>query len=310
MTDRPDVPNTWIIHDDKRMHDPALSSECWRCLSVRIAELEAVVITLLRHGAPIEDRPNRGVWQCTLCDSDVSLFGADDPENHAADCVWAMARKLTKGRDSCTPSRTFDVPASATSPRGHERFQASGMPMPVDMSLQLDLVRRMTASQEARTGAMIALIPEAAAAERLAVPGFEDPDQLHVTLLYLGKAADWAQPERDEVLSLMRLIADRNGQIRANVWARANFNPESPESCAVYLVGGQMIADACRAVRSLSSLADWSGKVPVQHEPWVPHVTIGYDLELPRLSGADGGTVAFDRLRVAFAGEQADFPLR
>lgn len=63
----------------------------------RIAELEAVVTALSRQGAPIEDRPNRSVWQCTLCGSDVTLLGADDPENHAADCVWAMARKLTKG---------------------------------------------------------------------------------------------------------------------------------------------------------------------------------------------------------------------
>ncbi|WP_280758925.1 hypothetical protein [Prescottella agglutinans] len=165
----------------------------------------------------------------------------------------------------------------------------------------------LTAAAAEHTGAMIALVPAAEDAARLAVDGYEPADVLHTTLLFLGDAANWDPTNRDKIEESMRALslAPMTGQI----WGHAAFNPAGDEPCAVYLVE----ADGITALRSLilgEAVDTWDASelIPEQHECFVPHMTAGYGLDPAQLT--DTGAVRFDRLRISFADSDVrDIPL-
>lgn len=168
------------------------------------------------------------------------------------------------------------------------------------------------AAAEAHSGAMIALVPERPTAWRLAVPDFEPAEVLHVTLKFLGKAADWNEEHRLSVLGRAGEIAAKireHGPTVGNVWAAASFNPHGLEPCAAYLVGGH---DLVRAHRYSDQMLSPTTRplVPEAHSPWVPHITIGYFLDVAKLTQATGAEIRFDRLRVSFTdADISDFPI-
>nr|WTA71327.1 2'-5' RNA ligase family protein [Micromonospora sp. NBC_00855] len=155
------------------------------------------------------------------------------------------------------------------------------------------------------TGAMVALVPAAEDAARLAVEGGEPVEELHLTLAYLGEAADWTPEQADAVhTAVADLLA---GPVLGEVWAHASFNPDSTDKdpCAVYLAGADGLAELHAAV--VAAAGETGGPVPDQHSPWIPHITAGYGLDVSVLS--ETGPIRFDRLRVAFGGKARDIPL-
>lgn len=169
----------------------------------------------------------------------------------------------------------------------------------------------ITAAAMDHDGAMVALIPDDPAA--FAVDGFEPAEALHVTLVFLGDAADYAPEERDRLEEAVTDVFSEAGAgpVTGNVWASANFNPtENP--AAVYLVGGtgltelhHLAIDATAPVISNETDATF----PEQHEPWVPHITVGYgDLDASSLDSF--GEVTFSTVRLSFAPDDIrDIPL-
>jgi 2'-5' RNA ligase len=163
------------------------------------------------------------------------------------------------------------------------------------------------------TGAMIALIPTGQDAARLAMPGGEPVEELHVTLCYLGKAADYDIQER---LMLAAAVAGAVEKTRVPVegdaFATAYFNVANPdiETALVYLIGGE---DAERLHRDAAMAAGntFGPKIPDQHKPWVSHVTAAYtdDLDAHRGLIANLGRITFDRVRLAFGDQVYDIPL-
>ncbi|MGW4123628.1 2'-5' RNA ligase family protein [Nocardia sp. NPDC004711] len=154
------------------------------------------------------------------------------------------------------------------------------------------------------TGAMVALIPAAEDAQRLAVAGGDPVEELHVTLAYLGQAADWSPEQADAVRTAIADIAP-TGPMTGEVWGWAQFNPDGDQPCAVYLVGADGLGDFRQAV--LGALLDIDGPMPAQHDPFVPHLTAGYGLPVDQLT--ETGAVRFDRIRIAFAGQNTDIAL-
>lgn len=184
------------------------------------------------------------------------------------------------------------------------------------MSEYVELLARATpymhlrALDEEQTGAMVALVPVADDVTRLAVVGGEAPDQLHVTLAYLGLAADITPQARGAVVEAIRAVA--GAPVAADGFALSLFNPTNAdrETCIVLGLSGAELDDVHDAVMGALAGVE-SLALPPQHEPWVAHMTLIYTDDadmLPNLVNRTG-PVMFDRLRIAFGGTVTDIPL-
>lgn len=186
----------------------------------------------------------------------------------------------------------------------------------------------LTAAAEVHTGAMIALLPTDRDARRLAVPGGEPIDQLHVTLMYLGEAAAWSLDQRVTLEMQLERYLDIIAPVEGEGFAVSIFNPPGNgraedgmdrETCITLVCSGSALAVVhdyvTRGVRDAEDYWDSElGPIPAQHSPWIPHITLAYteDLELAAKLAGDGktvGPVTFDRVRIAFGGENHDIPL-
>lgn len=161
---------------------------------------------------------------------------------------------------------------------------------------------------------MIALVPSAADLDRLALPGGEARDDLHLTLWYLGPAADHTAEDYAYAVDAVRRVVEGMPVVAGNAFGVAHWNPGGDSPAWVLNVGDSPDgSDELTAVRERVAESwdevDWSP--PTQHTPWQPHVCLAYssnldlnvDLEL-RL-----GPITFDRVRVAFGSEVTDVQL-
>lgn len=190
------------------------------------------------------------------------------------------------------------------------------------------------AAAETHTGAMIALVPTEEDAERLAVDGGEEVDELHLTLAYLGETALIPEEVQHDVIECVARCAADRVSIVGNAFAIALFNPETgmtastgweldevddlvagaggPDPCVVLLVAGQQLPSFQEyVVRSVAASFGQAGmKMHEQHSPWVAHLTLAYtdDADLAHFLDRTG-PVTFDRVRVAFGGDVYDIPL-
>lgn len=173
----------------------------------------------------------------------------------------------------------------------------------------------LTAASEPseQTGAMIALLPTIADQERLAVPGGEDEEELHLTLFYLGEVAKLPPNTRDYIVNAMAEVARNTPIVDGDGFAISTFNPEKPdkETCVTLGVSGPELASVYKRVKTYIGEGFAAEELPEQHSPWIPHVTLAYsnDSSLPGQLTNRTGPIRFDVLRVAFAEQVTDFPL-
>lgn len=162
---------------------------------------------------------------------------------------------------------------------------------------------------DVHTGAMIALVPTDADAARLAVPGGEPTDQLHVTLRYLGEADAFDDDARADLVDLTREYVAGLGPIEANLFGLAMFNPDGDEPCVVGLIGGDAVWSAYQ--RCGGAVEDHGAVLPPPLLPYTAHLTLEYTDDPSRVADLIDlvGPVRFDRVRLAFGGQNTDIPL-
>jgi len=169
-------------------------------------------------------------------------------------------------------------------------------------------------AEPVHTGAMVALIPTIEDAARLAVDGGLPVEEIHLTLAYLGEAADLGAQGKQDVIDAVSRNVNGLPVLAADVFAAAAFNPgdtNDREPCLVYLISG----DPVDAVHDLVDEAMFDvlspAPIPPQHRPWFAHVTGIYTGDLALISdlAARVGPITFDRVRLAFAGDVIDIPL-
>lgn len=181
------------------------------------------------------------------------------------------------------------------------------------------------------TGGMIVLIPADPYPLVLSVPDGLPPEQLHLTLAYLGDdVTSWPPELADAVRGVVQEITGaaawdddmpvpdsgpgQRGPLTLTVFAHSNFNPTGAggrEPCMVYQFSGDGDLPMVEALASevQYQVKDAIGEVnfPDQHERFEPHVTAGYGLAPDALTYV--GPVVFDRIRVALGDQQTDIPL-
>lgn len=165
-------------------------------------------------------------------------------------------------------------------------------------------------------GAMIALMPTPEDAERLAIEGGEAADQLHLTLRYLGKGADFDDESRAAIVDSVRALAEGMPPVTSKLFGAAHWNGNGDEPSWVWSVGddpehGQSLEAAHGMAEEALLMAPMDVELPPPHTPWVAHVCAAYSDELDLVIALEErlGPVTFDRVRVAFAGDHTDIPL-
>lgn len=152
-------------------------------------------------------------------------------------------------------------------------------------------------------GGMIALRLRDSDAQMLAIPGAEPVEDLHVTVLFFGSEVQPAIPSA--IADACNYAILNFTTIYGNIFSHAEFNPNTPDACAVYLVSGSSDFTELRDMLQRELLGKI--EIPEQHEPYIPHITMGYGLSTNMLSYT--GEVCFDRITVNWAGQQLVYPL-
>ena len=157
-------------------------------------------------------------------------------------------------------------------------------------------IQEARAKQAPPTGAMVALVPDAASAAVLAV-GAYPADQLHLTLSYLGDAVDLPAAERNRIVGAVTSWAAYTPPVTATVSGTGHLGPDDMPVVLVESAGlGYIVCELTEHAPSANA-----------HPHFVPHVSVGDSGDEP--SVGYGTAVTFDRVRVAFADEVTDIPL-
>ncbi|MGC0418401.1 phage minor head protein [Embleya sp. AB8] len=169
-------------------------------------------------------------------------------------------------------------------------------------------------------GAMIALMPTPGDAAHLVVPGGEAVEELHLTLQFLGgDGTAWAPEQRAALIDNVRKAATALGPITGRAFGVALWNSDSDTPSWVWSVGDDRdrpdgaptLVDAARAAAEAVAATRDTPEMPAQHSPWVAHVCAAYSDDPALLTELKTrlGPIAFDRIRIAFAGDYTDIPL-
>lgn len=173
------------------------------------------------------------------------------------------------------------------------------------------------ARDDKRDGAMIALVPRAEDAERLALEDFEPPDELHVTLFYLGDAVNITSAQIDQLVAQLHQDVQTSGRqvpIFTQAFGVAHWNPESDYPAWVLNVGDAARDDPAGLTALRDSVERSVNGVgidyPPQHSPWQPHICIAYSKDdLYGELASRLGKLTFDTLRVAWGEYDINIPL-
>jgi len=177
----------------------------------------------------------------------------------------------------------------------------------------------MAADASHLDGGMIALMPTAADAKRLALAGGEASADLHVTLMYLGQGDLFDHDARNAIVDAMRPIASLLDPVQLKIFGVAHWNGNVSDASWVWNVGEVPDTETLDEEPCLTEIqALVSGAVeimelgtPEQHSPWCAHICAAYtkDITLVKELEKRLGVVTFDRIRVTFGSDATDLPL-
>lgn len=166
------------------------------------------------------------------------------------------------------------------------------------------------------SGAMIALMPTAEDAARLAIEGGEPADELHLTLSYLGNGDDFDEETRSLIIDSVRSLAEGMPLVRSMLFGAAHWNANTDKPSWVWNVGddpeyGRSLEEAHEMAYEALRMSGAGLEVPERHSPWAAHLCAAYSDELDLIITLEErlGPVTFDRVRVEFSGDHTDIPL-
>ncbi|MGW7100331.1 2'-5' RNA ligase family protein [Streptomyces sp. NPDC054838] len=139
----------------------------------------------------------------------------------------------------------------------------------------VDFFRQLEAAAvDHSEGVMVALLPPAAVADDLAHEGGQPPEDLHVTLAYLGNTADYSERQLAALPQLVSAWAVRQKPVYLRTGGVGKFaNPAQGQHvlyAAIDIPGGAQLHT------SLANYLEGHGyRLPSEHG-WTPHMTLRY----------------------------------
>lgn len=171
------------------------------------------------------------------------------------------------------------------------------------------------------SGGMIALMPTAEDAKRLALPGGEKAADLHCTLFLLGDdGAAWTPEQRDTLEGLVRQHTAGLGPVQGKIFGVAHWNGAAGDKASwvwstgddpEHEEGAAHLGELRMLAGTALSMSPDLPEIPEQHTPWAAHICAAYtdDLTLVRTLEKRLGPVTFDRIRLSFGDDDRDVPL-
>lgn len=163
--------------------------------------------------------------------------------------------------------------------------------------------------ESAPRGAAVVIPLRIEEAGLMAQPTGLPAEELHLTLLYLGHAADIPPPDLDALGVALAELARRSEPFNAAVTGLARFEGDGDADAIVALASSPRIDDLRAAVVALAT--DVGLVSPTQHG-FIPHITLGYvapgaDLGVPRSPLA---SFAVDYVALWRGGSRTVYPLQ
>lgn len=152
---------------------------------------------------------------------------------------------------------------------------------------------------------MIALIPTEEDAERLHIENGLEQDDLHVTLFFLGSDDDLPENGLRISSEVSSGTADmfKYGHIPGQVSGIGYLGNEDPPATVLFLNGETMSIMQSYVSASLQA----SGDFKQQYRPWIPHLTLGYGIDVNSVSLDRDQPIWFDRIRFAYGTHDFDY---
>jgi 2'-5' RNA ligase len=158
---------------------------------------------------------------------------------------------------------------------------------------------------EVPTGVMVALMVPPTDAQTLAVDGGEPPDELHVTLAFLGQAVDMTSEQQQMLNNVVATWCSGQSPFDTTVGATSNDFGSPDEPCTVALI------DAPTLPGPRQELIDAMHNVGIQeatNHGWIPHLTLAYGEELD-VTAPKGYEIHFSNVVLAVGADRSVIPL-
>jgi 2'-5' RNA ligase len=165
-----------------------------------------------------------------------------------------------------------------------------------------------SASRSRPAGVMVALFPHPEVAEELAVRGGSPPDDLHITLVYLGDVADRTPAgvilgaSTDRIVAAATTAAAMQPPLSGTIGGIGTF-PANGDGVPVWAPVDVPGLSALR--EALVEALDEQGAPTRSHHGFTPHMTLGFNLDLALIPPVNDVAVTFDHLVVAVGGARS-----
>lgn len=154
------------------------------------------------------------------------------------------------------------------------------------------------------TGAMVAFLPRGA--QFLAVDGGDAPEELHVTMLYMGDDHTlYNAQQRHDISQVMHEL--RSGPVTAVVTAVQTLGNSEPPATVMMLDAPDLHDMRPALKRSLEAAG-----VPIPEDTYpeyLPHLTLGYGLNPDEYQDRIGEIITLDRIGAWYGPERVEVPL-
>jgi 2'-5' RNA ligase len=153
---------------------------------------------------------------------------------------------------------------------------------------------------EEQTGAMVALYPTEAQSKKLAITGGTKPEELHVTLAFLGKAAN---SDYDAALAATEAWAKKTPKLSGKLSGIGHFDVGGGEKVTYRSVD---LPDLGPHREGLVADLEQMGAPASTDHGFTPHMTIDGKVRRPPVKQQ---AITFSHVTLAWGGERQDFPL-